>query len=217
MPLSIALVDEQLFFREGFKALAATDPELQVVGEAGDAREAYSLVDTTRPDVVVIDVQLPGASGITAARELLRRHMTVRILMFSAHSSEYFVVQSLQAGALGYALKEQAPAEVFDAIRAVAQGRTYLSPKISRFVVEDCLRLRRGDSPQRGPLDILSAREREVFDLLLRAFTNEQIAAQLCISVKTVETHRAHILKKLRCHSVVELMRFGMRHGLVAD
>jgi DNA-binding NarL/FixJ family response regulator len=215
--LKVALVDDHQLFREGLRAVLANQPDLTVVGEASDAREAYTVVDTTQPDVVVLDVALPGVNGIAAARELTRREPRRKILVLSMHVGEDYVARALSAGATGYALKEQSAGELVEAIRAVARGQAYLSPRISRFVVEDYLRLRRGEGGTAGPLGALSAREKEVFDLLVRGFSNDGIAGQLCISVKTVETHRAHILRKLRVHSIAELIRFAARHGLVCD
>jgi two-component system response regulator NreC len=211
------LVDDHQLFRQGLRTILAKEGDLTVVGEASDAREAYQLVVDAHPDVVVLDVSLPGVNGIAATRELVRREPHAHVLMLSMHSSEDYVAQALAAGATGYALKDQSAGEVVDAIRAVARGQAYLSPKISRFVVEDYLRLRRGDTARTGPLAALSVREQEIFDLLVRGFSNDGIAGQLCISVKTVETHRAHILHKLHLHSIAELVRFAARHNLVAD
>jgi two-component system response regulator NreC len=194
-----------------------SETDLAVVGEASDAREAYQVVGDKHPDVVVLDVSLPGVNGIAATRELVRREPHAHVLMLSMHAGEDYVAQALAAGATGYALKDQSAAEVIEAIRAVARGQAYLSPRISRFVVDDYLRLRRGESARTGPLAALSVREQEIFDLLVRGFSNDGIAGQLCISVKTVETHRAHILHKLRLHSIAELVRFAARHDLVAD
>jgi two-component system response regulator NreC len=131
------------------------------------------------------------------------------------HAEEELVAQGLSAGALGYALKHQPANQVLDAIREVARGQPYLCSRISRFVVEDHLRLRRGEPATSGPCDALSPREKEVFDLLVRGFSNQLIANQLHISPKTVETHRAHVLKKLRLHSMVELIRFAALHSLI--
>lgn len=217
MALKVALVDDHQLFREGLRAILAMQPDMNVVAEAGDAREAYGVIDTTQPDVVVLDVSLPGVNGIAAAREITRRDPRRKILVLSMHVGEDYVAQALSAGATGYALKEQSTSEVIEAIRAVARGQAYLCPRISRFVVEDYLRLRRGESSSSGPLDALSSREKEVFDLLVRGFSNDGVAGQLCISVKTVETHRAHILKKLHVHSIAELVRFAARHGLAMD
>ncbi len=192
--------------------------EFSVVGEAGDAASAYAIVTSVKPDVVTMDVSLPGATGITATREILRLSPTCKILIISMHTNEDYVAQALAAGAKGFAGKDQPSTEIIAAIRAVASGHTYLSPRVSGQVVNDYLKLRDGRvAASLGPLDALSTREKEVFEMLVGGFSNDGIAAHLCISVRTVETHRTRILKKLHVHSVVELLRFAARHGLIRD
>ena len=217
MTLSVVLIDDHRLFRDGLRTLIEQQGDLKVVGEAEDARNAYPIIESTHPDVVLMDVALTSTSGIATTRELLRRMQDVRVLMLSMHGEADFVSQALSAGANGYALKTQSSGEILDAIRAVARGEMYLSPLISRTVVEDGLKLKRGENGQAGPCHELSPREREVFDLLVRGFSNDSIAQSLCISVKTVETHRARILKKLKLHSLVELVRFAARHDLICE
>jgi two-component system response regulator NreC len=215
--LRLVLVDDHQLFREGFAVLLQREPDLTVVGEAADARAAYEVVEATLPDVVLVDVGLPGVNGIAVVRELVRRERQRKVLVLTMHAEEEFVAQALAAGAAGYALKHQPHREVFDAIREVAGDKVYLSPRISRIVVDDYLRMQRGERAQSGPLACLSPREREVFDMLVRGYTNDGVGSHLAISVKTVETHRAHILKKLRLHSIAELIRFAARHNLVSN
>jgi DNA-binding NarL/FixJ family response regulator len=213
----LALVDDHRLFRAALREILSKEPGLEIAGEAADAREAYQVVEDVKPDVAVVDISLRGVNGITVTRELVRREARCKVLILSMHSGEDFVAQALAAGASGYALKDQAPSELVEAIHAVASGRSYLCSMISKFVVDDFLRLRRGQGMPGGPTDVLSIREREVFGLLVRGYSNEKIAGELCISVKTVETHRAHILKKLNVHSMVELLRFAARHDLISD
>jgi DNA-binding NarL/FixJ family response regulator len=213
----VALIDDHRLFREGLRAILSREGGLEVTGEAADARAAYQLVEEQRPDVAVVDIGLPGVSGIATTRELKRRGQNCKVLILSMHAGEDFVSQALSAGASGYALKDQAASEIVEAINAVGAGGSYLSPSISRFVVKDFLRLRRGESGPSGPCDVLSVREREVFDLLVRGYSNEGIAGELCISVRTVETHRAHLMKKLNLHSLVDLLRFAARNGLICE
>jgi two-component system response regulator NreC len=215
--LKLVLVDDHRLFLEGLRAMLAAEPDLKVVAEASEAEEAYRVVEATQPDLVVLDVSLAGTSGIAIAEELTRRQPSQKILALSMHSGEDYVARALASGATGYALKEQCVSELVQAIRTVAKGQAYLSPRISRGVVDDYLRLQRGEGGRSGPLGPLSAREREVFGLLVRGFSNDGIGGKLCISVKTVETHRAHILRKLRVHSIAEVIRFAARHGLVCD
>jgi DNA-binding NarL/FixJ family response regulator len=216
VPIRLVVVDDHDLFREGLVTLLRRDQSFEVVGEAREAREVYEVVERTQPDVVVVDLGLPGVNGVGVIRELLRRDRDRKALVLTMHTEEEFVVQAMQAGAAGYALKHQGQREIRDAIREVGEGRCYLAPRVARVVVDDWLRLQRGETGG-GSLGLLSAREREVFDLLVRGYTNESAATQLSISVKTVETHRGHILKKLRVHSIVELVRFAARHNLVSD
>jgi DNA-binding NarL/FixJ family response regulator len=216
-PITLALVDDHVLFRNGVRALLASQPDLEVVGEAGDARTAYAVVDETSPDVVLLDVNLPGASGLSVARELIRRQPRRKILFVSMYVTEDVVAQGIASGALGYVGKDQEASELVSAIRAVGRGHSYLSPRVSRAFVDDYMRLRRGGSPDEGPLGLLSTREREVFQLLLSGLTNDGIAKQLSISRRTVETHRTKVLRKLNVHSLAELFRFAARHGLITD
>jgi two-component system response regulator NreC len=210
----VLVVDDHQLFREGLCAMLETQPELEVVGEANDAPSAYAEVAAKQPDVVVMDVSLPGTSGIVATRELVRRDPERRVLLLSMHGEEDVVVEGLAAGALGFAMKAQPAREVVLAIGEVARGRPYLATRLQRARVEEGLRRRRAGGGE-GVTRVLSQREREVFDLLVLGLSNEAIARQLDISAKTVETHRAHVLKKLGLHSVVELVRFAARHDLL--
>jgi DNA-binding NarL/FixJ family response regulator len=216
--LKLVLIDDYQLFREGLKQLIEPHIDLEVVGEAADERSAYEIVEQTRPDVVLMDVSLTAVSGIATTRELRRRGDGVRILMLSMHAEVDYVAQALTAGASGYALKSQSASELLDAIRAVGRGENYLSPSIPRAALDESLRLRRRSGGLvDGPCAPLSAREREVFDLLVRGYSNDGIAGLLCISVKTVETHRARILRKLQLHSLVDLVRFAARNDLLRE
>ena len=209
MPLTVAVIDDHPIYRAGVRAVLAGE-DMRVVAEAGDALEGYAAVEKSKPDMVLVDVTLPGPDGMTAARELLRRDPRRRVLMVSPHVEESVAADALAAGALGYFSKEQPIEDLLLAVRAVGEGRTYLPPHVSAEGVE--ARLRRG---RNGPLGILSEREREVFEALVRGFNNEEVASQLGISRRTVETHRSRILKKLQVHSAVELIRLAARHGLL--
>jgi DNA-binding NarL/FixJ family response regulator len=212
MKLRIGLVDDHQVFREGLRALIVQESDLKVVGEAADAVGAYAMVESDRPDVVVIDLMLPGIDGITATRELKRRQKDGRVLVLSMTGSEDQVAQALAAGATGYALKSQSSGAVLDAIRSVGRGDKYLPPGVALAHVEERLQSRTGSN---GPLHNLSNREREVFALLVRGLSNQAVASELCISIKTVETHRAHIHRKLGVHSIAELVRFAALNGLI--
>jgi DNA-binding NarL/FixJ family response regulator len=209
--VNIVLIDDHRLLVDGLRGMIETEADLQVVGEASDAQSAYEVVEQKKPDVVVLDIGLPGVSGISIARELLRRDPARRILMLSMYKDAEHVGQAMAARVKGYALKMQPAGEILSAIRAVADGRTYLAPEVAPYGVVDP-HARRSN----GPLGSLSPREREIFQMLVHGHTNESVAANCCISVKTVETHRAHILKKLGAHSIVDLVLLAARHDLLA-
>jgi DNA-binding NarL/FixJ family response regulator len=214
MTIRVALVDDHRLFREGLRALLGTQPDLCVVAEASDAREAPAAVESSEPDVVVLDYQLKGVAGPSIVRDLLERNRNRRILVLSMHTEEDRVAQAMAAGALGWASKEQGAAELFGAIRMVASGRTYLAPAVAHFSFDDYSRTQRDGKPT-SPLGPLTGREKEVFELVIRGMPNDTIAQTLTISRRTVETHRSRILHKLHAHSVADLMRFAARHGLL--
>ena len=213
--MKLVLVDDHRLFREGLKALLTTQPDMQLVGEASEAQDAYAVVDRTRPDVVVLDVALPMASGVSVAREVLRRQPQQRILALSMFADEEHVAQAFEVGVLGYASKDVSSTELFGAIRSVAHGQAYLAPGISRVVLDECMRIRRAGHGPDTPLHALTQREREIFDLAVRGLSNQDIASQLCISKRTVETHRGRIMRKLHVHSATDLVRLAARNGLL--
>jgi DNA-binding NarL/FixJ family response regulator len=215
MVWKLSIIDDHTMFRDGLRAVVAATTDLKIVSEASEARGAYAAIEKEEPDVVVLDLALPGASGISVARELLRRDARRKIFALTMYLDEEHVAQALEAGILGYASKEQPAPEVLEAIRTVARGRSYLSPLISRFVVDEYLRLRRGGGTEDTPLRMLTQREREIFDLTVRGLSNDRIADELNISKRTVETHRSRILKKLSVHSASDLVRLAARHGLL--
>jgi two-component system response regulator NreC len=217
VPFRLVLIDDHPLLREGLRRVLSAQPDLEVVGEAASAREGYAVVDAVRPDVALVDLALPGTDGVAATRELRRRQPRCRVLILSMHVDEALAVQALSAGANGYATKDQPADAVIEAVHMVGRGETYLSPRLSREAILDHLRPRRHAPPAADPLAELSAREREIFGLAVRGFSNEGIAGELVISVKTVETHRAHINKKLGVHSTAELVRFAARHGLLPE
>ncbi len=207
MTLRIAVIDDHVLFRQGLRALFATQPDLAIVVEGADARDVYPLIEAASPDVAVVDVTLRGSSGIAATQEIVRRCPSCKVLVLTMHANEDFAARAFSAGASGYALKDQDALAVLDAIRAVAAGQRYLAPGLPVRVL--------GGPRAAGPLADLSPREREVFDLIVQSQSNRDIAAYLCISIKTVETHRASINRKLGAHSTADLIRIAARHGLI--
>lgn len=215
---TLALVDDHLLFREGLRILLKAQPDLRVVAEASNAQEAYAAVGRAQPDLVVLDVVLPGVSGISVARELRRRQSPPGVLVLSMLYDEQRVAEALDAGALGYAIKEQPAGEVLQAIRAVAARKPYLAPSISRFLLAGVRHARAPASDDASlKLASLTRREREVFDLTALGLHTAQIALQLGISRRTVETHRARIFRKLDAHSAADLVRIAARLGLLPE
>jgi two-component system response regulator NreC len=208
--VKLAVIDDHPVFRTGVRMALAPERDLQIVAEAADARQAYAAIDSARPDLVLLDETLPGPDGLSAVREILRRHPRQNVLMVSAQAEESAVADALSLGALGTWSKEQPAEELVRAVRVAGSGQIYLPPGVSQAAIES--RVRRG---RVGPLGMLSGREREVFELLVRGLSNDKVAVHLDISRRTVETHRSRILKKLQVHSAVDLIRLAARHGLL--
>jgi DNA-binding NarL/FixJ family response regulator len=213
MRLRLALIDDHHLFREALRSLLMTQPDLDVVGEAAEAQEAYASAEAWQADVHVVDLALPGVSGTAVVRELGRRFPSSRALILTAHRADDYVEEAFAAGARGYALKEQKAGALFEAIRAVARGELYVAPSLSRPPADEGRR-RRGSATS---LQDLSPREREIFDLVVAGLSNQYVAKELHISVKTVETHRAKINRKLRVHSTADLVRFAATRGLLLE
>jgi DNA-binding NarL/FixJ family response regulator len=214
MHAKLLLVDDHETIREGVKLLLSRQDDFQVTAAVSAPQEAYELLDREPLHVALVAQDLSGVSGAAVARELTRRQPKLRSILFAKRTDEDAVREAFAAGARGYVLQQQPPEQLFEAIRQVAQGHTYLAPPVARLVVDDHLRLQRGEGPRSGPCDGLSRRERDVFDLLVRGRSNRDISRVLGISTKTVETHRAHVLQKLKLHSMVDLVRFAARHQL---
>jgi DNA-binding NarL/FixJ family response regulator len=184
---------------------------VEVVGEARDGREALALIAALLPDVAVLDVTMPGLSGIQVIAQLRVEQPAVRVIVLSMHDNEEYVRHALRAGAAGYLLKNSEPVELELAVRSVARGGSYLSPAVSRYVVTDYLRR----SSEEGPTDGLTSRQREILQLIAEGRTNMEIAASLSLSVKTVETHRAQLMSRLDIHDVAGLVRYAIRTGVI--
>jgi two-component system response regulator NreC len=215
MPIRILLADDHAVVRDGVRALLEKQTDLAVVAEAADGREAAQMAEEFQPDVVVMDIGMPGLNGIDATRRILAAHPHIGVVILSMHQDESYVLRSLKAGAKSYLLKDSLRSDVLDAIRAVAQGRSFLTRKISRMMQEDYIR----EMEQRGledSYDLLTDREREVLQLAAEGKPNKEIAGTLSISLTTVETHRTHILQKLGLHTVPELILYAVRKGIIA-
>jgi DNA-binding NarL/FixJ family response regulator len=212
MAVRVLVADDHALFRAGIRKLLQSFGGIEVVGEAADGHEALRLSSTVRPDVLLMDIGMPGLNGVEAAARLTREGPPPRVIILSMHTGEEHVLRAVRAGAAGYLLKDAPPAELEAAVRAVARGEIYLSPAVSRYVVEDYVRRAAGD---RSPLDRLTSRQREVLQLIAEGNTTKAIAARLGLSVKTVETHRAQLMERLEARDVAALVRLAIRVGLV--
>jgi DNA-binding NarL/FixJ family response regulator len=207
--IRILLADDHAVVRQGFKMILDAQPDMEIVGEAANGREAVDLAERLRPDVVVMDVAMPELNGIEATRRLASSVPHARVVALSMHKDSVYVREILRAGARGYLLKDSGAADLVAAIHAVASGESYLSPAVSNAVLDDYRR------HVTNPIDLLTSREREVLQLLAESKTNKEIAGVLNLSVYTVEAHRGRIMEKLNLHSIGELVRFAVRNGLI--
>jgi DNA-binding NarL/FixJ family response regulator len=211
-PIRILLADDHTLIRAGIRGLLEELPGVVVAGEAGDGHEALRLAEQLQPDVVLLDIGMPGLNGLEVAARLTKLDATMRVVILSMHISEEYVLQALRAGAAGYLLKGSAVAELELAVRAVARGETYLSPAVSKRVVDEYVS-RTGGAPD--PLAALTPRQREVLQLVAEGHTSKDIAQRLGLSYRTVETHRNQLMKRLGIHDVSGLVRFAVRVGLM--
>ena len=212
-PLTILLADNHTLVRAGIRALLEQIPDVTVVAEAGDGREALKLVETHRPNLVLMDITMPVMNGLEATGRIVKEFPQTRVVMLSVHNDEEYVLQSLRAGAVGYLLKDAGRAELEIAVAAVARNETYLSPAVSRHVVGDYVR-RIGGGVE-GRLESLTPRQREILQLIAEGKSTKEIASILDVSVKTVETHRAQLMERLDIHDVAGLVRYAIRNGIV--
>ena len=214
-PIRILLADDHTVVRDGMRAMLEREPDMMVVGEAADGRETVRLAETEAPDVVVMDLAMPIMNGMEATRRVVAGNSRIGVVILSMHQDESYVLGSLKAGAKGYLLKDSMRGEVVQAIRAVSQGRSFLTRQVALILQEDyCRRLQ-----QRGLEDryeLLSDREREILQMIAEGRSNKEVANLLNIGVTTVETHRGHILQKLDIHSVPELILYAVRKGIIS-
>ena len=207
--IRILLADDHVMVRKGFRLILQNEPDMEIVGEAGNGREALEQAETLHPDIVVMDVAMPELNGIEATRRLAAASPRTRVLALSMHKDSVYVREILRAGARGYLLKDSIDTDLVAAVRAVAKGDGYLSPAVSNAVLSDYRR------HVTDPLDLLTSREREVLQMIAEGKTNKEIATVLNLSVYTVDAHRGRIMEKLNLHSATDLARFAVRAGLV--
>lgn len=213
--VTVALADDHRVVRDGLRLLLQAEPELEVVGEAGDGRDAVELVARLSPDVLVLDLMMPGLGGLEVLRQVARRSPRTRVIVLSMHADEGYVVQALGNGAAAYVVKDASASELLQAVRAVRAGRRYLSPPLSEAALERYVVRVEAGGPA-DPYERLTAREREVLHLTAEGLSSTAIAERLGISSRTAETHRANVMAKLGFHNRADLVRYATARGLVA-
>jgi two-component system response regulator NreC len=212
--ISVLLVDDHTIVRKGLRSLLDAEADIEVIGEAEDGREAVEQVGRLRPQVVVMDITMPGLNGLEATRQITERFPQVQVVVLTMHTAEEYIFQILRAGASGYVVKRAAPSELISAVRAAYRGESFLGPAVSKTVIEEYLRQAEALAGENS-YETLTPREREVLQLLAEGHSNRRIAELLCLSVKTVQSHRANLMRKLDIHSIAELTQYAIRKGVI--
>lgn len=210
--IRVLLADDHNLVSAGIRSLLEGLEDIRVVAEARDGREALGLIKTHRPDVVLMDIAMKGLNGLEATAQVKKEFPETHVVILSMHSSEEHVLQALRAGASGYLLKDSATLELELAVKMVMRGETYLSPPVSKHVIEGYIRRVSGEQ---HPIDLLTPRQREILQLIAEGCSTKEIAARLQVSVKTVETHRAQLMERLKIHDIPGLVRYAIRIGLI--
>ena len=211
----ILLADDHTVMRAGLRLLLERHQDFEVVGEAADGRQAVDIATELKPAVVVMDIAMPQLNGVEAARQIMNRDPETAIVMLSMHSDESYVLRSLKAGARAYLLKDSAEADLVSAIQAIIEGKSFFSPGVRALLKEDYIH-RLAKFGADDTYELLTAREREVLQLVAEGRSNKEVAALLNLSLYTVETHRTHILQKLNLHSVPDLILYAVRKGIIS-
>ena len=215
--ITVLLADDHTIVREGFRALLAAEPDMEVVGQADTGRQAVQLARKLQPEVVVMDVAMPQLNGLEATRQILKEVPSAKVLILSCYSDEEYVQQLTEAGAAGYLVKQTAAAELLKAIREAKRGRAFFSPAISKRLVEHYRQALTNGLPLRKSAEQLTTREAEVLQLIAEGGPNKQIAAELGISIKTVEKHRQQLMNKLNIHDIAGLTRYAIAKGVIEN
>lgn len=211
--ITIVLAEDHQIVRQGLRAMLETEPDFSVLGEAGDGLAALQQVEQRQPEVLILDLMLPGLNGLEIARQVARRWPQVRVVILSMHANEAYVLESLRHGAAAYVLKESSMGDLVYAVREAVAGRRYLSPPLSEERMGAYLQ--KAQTSPLDPYETLTSREREVFQLVAEGYTSAEVAARLVISPRTVEMHRANLMRKLNLRTQTELIRAALRRGIV--
>jgi two-component system response regulator NreC len=213
--IRILLADDHTLIRGGLRLLAEQQPDLVVVGEAEDGRQAVAMAATLKPDVAVLDIGMPNLNGIEAAKQITEGESRAAVVILSMHADETYILRALKAGARGYLLKDSTESDLARAIRAVAEGKSFFSPAVSKVLLEDYVRKLQRTGGE-DSYELLTPREREILQLIAEGKSNKDVANLLHLSVYTVETHRANIMEKLKLKSVPELILYAVRKGVIS-
>jgi two-component system response regulator NreC len=211
--IKVVVADDHTILRQGIKALLDNQEGIEVVGEAKDGREAIKTIEELLPDVILMDIAMPGLNGLEATRRIKKKFPKVKVVVLTMHANEEYIFQILNAGADGYLVKEAAFQDLISAINAVHRGEAFMSPSISKKVMTDYIQRAQGE--EKVGFDTLTTREREILQLVAEGNSNKKIAEALFISPKTVETHRAHIMDKLNIHDRAGLIKYAIRKGMI--
>ena len=213
--IKVLLADDHTLVRAGLRTLIQGFEGFRVVAETGDGREAVRLARQLEPNIALIDISMPGLNGLDATALISRETPDTRVVILSMHTAETYVLEALRAGAVGYVVKDAAVDEMERALRAVQKGERWLSPSVSRHLLDEYLRLIRSQPMVGSGMDALTARQREILQLIAEGHSTREMADRLSISIKTVETHRAQLMERLNIHDVAGLTRFALRAGLI--
>jgi DNA-binding NarL/FixJ family response regulator len=217
--IRVLLAEDHSIVRAGIRALLGELADVQVVGEAGEGTEALQLIGQVRPDVVLMDIAMPGLNGLEVAARVIKEYPEIRVIILSGYANEEYVLQALRTGVAGYLLKDSELTELGLAIRSVSQGKTYLSPAISKQVVTDYVGRMSGRTEKKesrsGPFMLLTPRQREILQLIAEGHTTKEMAVKLNLSVKTAEAHRTQLMERLDIHEVAGLVRYAIREGII--
>lgn len=215
--IRLLLAEDHTIVREGLRALIDSSEDMEVVGEVGDGREALKKVEEIELDIVLMDIRMPGLNGIEATRQIKKHFPDVKVLILSMHPDDEYVLEALRAGASGYILKQAAHEELFTAIRAVYRNDVFLSPSVSKKVIETYIQSNKSVIMESSVLDKLTQREREVLQLIAEGKSSKEISSLLFISPNTVETHKAHLKEKLGLRKTADLIRYAYRKGITGS
>jgi DNA-binding NarL/FixJ family response regulator len=213
--IKVLLADDHTVVRQGLRALLEAEPDIAVVGEAGNGRDAVQMAKRLLPDVVIMDIAMPSLNGVEATRQITKEVPTAKLLILSSYNDDEYVHQVTGAGATGYLLKQTAATELIKAVRETRNGNAYFSPAISKRLMERYREAVLTGAPVRKQADLLTSREAEVLQLIAEGRANKQIAAELCISIKTVEKHRQQVMNKLNIHDIAGLTRYAISKGVI--